>query len=334
MGRIHAFLVIFSALGLIAASTHYSLADIPLKGSFLATKECPAFQSFRKGTDPGGVKIESGLSYPLLAKNAPNATHYRIQIESASPPERWVSADCGIPKEENVGSQTPATTENSSTETQTRFVISLGWEPGFCESHETKSECARETSDDFDATHFVLHGLWPQPRRREYCNVPQELIEADKRGNWQALPSVDLSKETREHLALVMPGTRSLLERHEWIRHGTCYGGDAETYFHQALSLVDAVNGSPVQSLFASNVGREISISAIKDAFNSAFGSGAGDRVRLACKRNGSRLLITEITIGLGARPDGATPFADLIKTSSPTDPGCPAGIVDSVGYQ
>jgi ribonuclease T2 len=336
MRKITAFVAIFSAAtGLISASTHLSLAEVPLSGSFLATKECPAFQSFRKGTNPGGVKIESGHSYPLLAKNAPNATHYRVRIESASPPERWVSADCGIYKEENVGSQTPETAGDSSPEMQTRYVLSVGWEPGFCESHANKSECESERSDAFDATHFTLHGLWPQPRRREYCDVPQELIEADRRGNWQALPTVDLSKETRDHLAVVMPGTRSLLDRHEWIRHGTCYGGDAETYFRQAMSLVDAVNSSPIQSLFASNVGREISMGAIKDAFNLAFGAGAGDRIRLACKRDGSRRLITEITIGLGARPDGgAAQLTDLIKTSSPTDSGCPGGIVDPVGYQ
>lgn len=52
----------------------------------------------------------------------------------------------------------------------------------------------------------------------------------------------------------------------------------------------------------------QLLIGAIKDAFNSAFGAGAGDRVRLSCKRDGSRQLITEITIGLGARPDGGYP--------------------------
>lgn len=317
--------------GFITASIHGSCAEVTLKGSLLATKECPAFQAFRKGTNPGEVKIEAGHSYPLLAKNAPNATHYRVRIESAAPPERWISADCGIPKVDSQGAEIPG---GPSTEKQTRFVLSLGWEPGFCESHSNKSECSSEKSDGYDATHFVLHGLWPQPRRREYCNVSQELIEADKKGNWHALPSVDLSKEIREHLAVVMPGTRSLLDRHEWIRHGTCYGADPETYFNQALSLVDAINTSAVQSLFAANVGREISISAIKDAFNSAFGPGAGNRVRLACKRDRSRLLITEITIGLGARPDGNIPLADLIKASSSTDPGCPGGVVDPVGYQ
>jgi ribonuclease T2 len=189
----------------------------------------------------------------------------------------------------STGFETADLTDGASTEKHTQLVLSLGWEPGFCESHSNKSECASERSDGYDATHFALHGLWPQPRRREYCNVSQELIEADKKGNWQALPSVDLTKETREQLAIVMPGTRSFLDRHEWVRHGTCYGADPEAYFNQALSLVDAINASAVQSLFAANVGREISISAIKDALNSAFGPGAGDRVRLACRTCGGR---------------------------------------------
>ena len=218
------------------ALSHGSLADVAMNGSFLASADCPAFQSFRKGTNPGGVKIEVGHSYQLLAKNAPNATHYRIRIDGATPPERWVSLSCGSVKENtNIGAQGSGAAADTTSEKQTQFVLSLGWEPGFCESHDKKSECASETSDRFDANHFVLHGLWPQPRRREYCNVGQDLIDEDKRGDWQALPSVTLSTETREHLAVVMPGTRSLLDRHEWIRHGTCYGSDAETYFRLAL---------------------------------------------------------------------------------------------------
>ena len=334
MRKVPPLLAVFSAAAGLIASTNLSLADISLNGSFLATKECPAFQSFRKETNPGGVKIESGHSYPLLAKNASNATHYRVRIESASPPERWVSADCGTTRKEKVRSTGKASRRNTSMQQQTRFVLALSWQPGFCETHPMKSECANETSDDFEATHFTLHGLWPQPRRREYCHVPANLIEADERGDWRALPSVKLNKDTREHLAIVMPGTRSFLERHEWIRHGTCYGSDAETYFQHALSLVDAINSSPVQSFFASNIGREISIRTIKDLFNAAFEAGAGDRIRLACKREGSRQLITEITIGLGTHPDGTTPLSDLIKTARPTDPGCPSGIIDPVGFQ
>ena len=322
--------------GWIVASAHVSLADVAVRGSFLATKDCPAFQSFRKATNPGGVRTEAGHSYPLLAKNAPHATHYRVRIEGAAPPERWVSVTCGNYREETANSGLRNSRAGGSTSGGQRaeLVLSISWEPAFCESHDNKSECASETLDRFDASHFTLHGLWPQPRRREYCNVSQSLIDADKKGDWQALPSVDLVAETRARLAIAMPGTQSFLERHEWIRHGTCYGGDAETYFSEALSLIDVVNSSAVQALFAANVGQEITVAAVKGAFDTAFGTGAGERVRLACKRDGSRRLITEITIGLGAWPDGNNTLADLIKASSTTDPGCPGGTVDPVGHQ
>src|SRR5262249_19896824 len=219
-------------------STQLSLADVSLKGSFLVNKECLAFQSFRKRHQSRWSKSRVWSLLPTVGKERPIATHYRVRIENASPPERWVSADCGFLQEEKPGSQGSESPSDISTENETQFVLSLSWEPGFCESHNSKAECANEGTSDFNTTHFTLHGLWPQPRRREYCNVAEELIEADKRGNWQALPNIDLTTETRDRLAVAMPGIRSLLERHEWIRHGTCYGGDAETYFRQALSLV------------------------------------------------------------------------------------------------
>ena len=52
-----------AAAGWLAASTG-ALADVAMSGSFLATKDCPAFQSFRKATNPGGIKIVAG---PLLS---------------------------------------------------------------------------------------------------------------------------------------------------------------------------------------------------------------------------------------------------------------------------
>ena len=317
--------------GWLAASTG-ALADVAMSGSFLATKDCPAFQSFRKATNPGGIKIVAGHSYPLLAKNAPEASHYRLRIEGAEPTERWVSVDCGSYNDQEASENLP---NSGASGGPAEAVLSLGWEPGFCEGHPGKAECANQTLDHFDATHFTLHGLWPQPRRREYCNVSQALIDTDRKRNWQALPEVDLDAATRARLVIAMPGTQSFLDRHEWIRHGTCYGrGDPETYFQQALSLLDEVNGSAVQTLFASNIGKEITVGEVRTTFDAAFGSGAGERVRLSCKRDGSRRLITEITVGLVARQGDTNKLADLIKASAATDPGCPSGIIDPVGFQ
>ena len=327
-----------AAAGWVAISACGASADVAASGSFVATKDCPAFQSFRKGTNPGGVKIEIGHSYPLLAKNASNVTHYRIRIDGASPPERWVSVDCGSYTNEGAndgGSHSSPVGNRSAGEHRAEAILSLSWEPAFCEGHANKRECGSATPGGFDATHFTLHGLWPQPRRKQYCNVSQALINADEKGDWQALPEVSLSTETRTRLDVVMPGTQSFLDRHEWIKHGTCYNGsDADTYFREAVSLIDEVNRSAVQALVAANVGQEITASAVRHAFDVAFGAGAGDRIRLSCQRDGSRRLITEITIGLVRVPGDTNSLAELMRASAPTDPGCPGGIIDPVGYQ
>lgn len=335
-----AILRIARALAVVAAwvavSAYGASADVAVSGSFLATKDCPAFQSFRKATNPGGVKIKAGQSYPLLAKNAPDATHYRVRIDGAAPPERWVSVDCGSYKDEGAnGLQSPRAGSGPSGSRPAEVILTLGWEPAFCEGHANKRECVSETFNSFDATHLTLHGLWPQPRRKEYCNVSQALIDTDEKGDWQALPEVALSTETRTRLVIAMPGTQSFLDRHEWIKHGTCYNGrDAETYFREALSLVDEVNRSAVQALFAANVGQEMTVAAVRHAFDVAFGAGAGDRIRLACQRDGSRRLITEITIGLVIRSSDSNTLAELVNASTATDPGCPGGIIDPVGHR
>lgn len=322
--------------GWFVASAHGASADVAMSGSFVATKNCPAFQSFRKVTNPGDIKIVAGHSYRLLAKNAPQPSHYRIRVEGAEPAERWVSVDCGNYNDQPAsGDLQNSGASSGSSGRPAEAILSLGWEPGFCEGHAGKAECADQTLDHFDATHFTLHGLWPQPRRREYCNVSHALIDTDRKHDWQELPEVDLDAATRTQLLTAMPGTQSFLDRHEWIRHGTCYGrGDSETYFQEALSLLDEVNGSAVQALFAANIGKEISLGEVRTAFDAAFGSGAGDRVRLSCKRDGSRRLITEVTIGLVAQPGDSNKLADLIKGSAATDPGCRSGIIDPVGFQ
>ena len=40
----------------------------------------------------------------------------------------------------------------------------------------------------------------------------------------------ELTEATRADLDLVMPGTQSDLERHEWFKHGTCYSDTPEEF--------------------------------------------------------------------------------------------------------
>jgi ribonuclease T2 len=213
-------------------------------------------------------------------------------------------------------------------------ILALSWQPAFCEKRPDKTECKAQTVEAYEASNFALHGLWPQPRRNVYCAVRDDVIAADEEGEWFSLPETDLSPETKAALDRVMPGTRSLLDRHEWIKHGTCYGSDAEQYYKDSIRLTQAVNASPVGALMASRVGKRISTAELRAAFDEALGEGAGLRVRVNCERDGGRLLISEITIGLKGDIAGGATLRELVMAAPPTSQGCPGGIVDPVGRQ
>jgi ribonuclease T2 len=216
-----------------------------------------------------------------------------------------------------------------------QYVLAISWQPAFCEGKPRLPECRSQTEDRFDASSFTLHGLWPQPRARAYCGVGEQDIRLDKKRRWHDLPWQRLDNSTWARLQEVMPGTRSGLHKHEWIKHGTCYDGSGQQdYFADSLLVMDALNNSAVQSLFASRIGQEISGDEIRSAFDKSFGAGAGDRVRISCKNDHGRRLIVELTIGLSGTINPGTRMADLIAASSLTDPGCPSGVVDPVGLQ
>ncbi|MEX6506598.1 ribonuclease [Jiella sp. M17.18] len=214
------------------------------------------------------------------------------------------------------------------------LLLAISWEPAFCETHSGKPECRAETASSFEATHFSLHGLWPQPRGVEYCGVSAANKAADRAGRWDQLPEPQLDPEVKAKLDRVMPGTQSLLERHEWLRHGTCYGTSANEYFSDAIAALAAINASPVGALFAGALERPLTSDKIRGAFDQAFGQGAGARVRIACDKDGSRRLIGELTIGLVGEITPTPDMQKLIMAAKPTSPGCTDGIVDAVGLQ
>jgi ribonuclease T2 len=168
----------------------------------------------------------------------------------------------------------------------------------------------------------------------DYCRVSGALQILDGERKWDELPAPKLSAETRTALEVAMPGTQSFLDRHEWVKHGTCYETNAEEYFTDSLAMLEAVNSSSVRDLFAGSVGSELTQEAIRAAFDAAFGPGAGERVRVACQRDGDRRIITELTIGLTGDIGASHQFAERLMDARPTDGGCDAGIVDPVGFQ
>jgi ribonuclease T2 len=314
---------------LLLATALTAQAEVPLDGSFLAQRACPALQSISRQTNPGDIGIKPGVTYHVIAANKVEATHYWIVVPGAQPDRRWVAVECGSLN----GAQSDSTQPQASGP-KPRYTLAVSWQPAFCEAHDRTPECRSQTSGRFDASHFSLHGLWPEPIDNAYCDVPAAQVRDDKSGYWEDLPPVILGADIRSALDRVMPGTRSQLERHEWTKHGTCYGTTQEQYFTDAVALMGALNGSGVANLFAANIGRQLSQRQIRSAFDAAFGSGIGQRVSMDCERDGDRFLISELTISLVGPITADADLASLAAAARPTDGGCTIGTVDPAGLQ
>ena len=306
-------------------------AEVPLTGTFTASQSCPAYQSINRQTNPGTVTTSPGTAYTLVAGNKQPPTHFSIVIPNAQPERRWVAITCGTT---GTASQTTKPTATTPTYRGTQYVLAVNWQPAFCELSPRKTECRNQRANSFEASNFTLHGLWPQPRSNEYCDVSPRNRFASEDGRWRDLPQLDLPLTLRRELDQIMPGSQSALDRYEWTKHGTCYGTDARTYYADALDLMEALNTSEVADLFASNIGKRLTLTQIRDSFDAAFGSGAGQRVEVSCTEDGNRTLITELTINLTGTIDGPDSLASLIAAASPTDSDCRSGQVDAVGLR
>lgn len=290
----------------------------------IAERDCPATVSTKRDDNPGKIRLVPGAPYQVVGSNKSEATHYELRIEGASPSQRWVAVDCGrLDGGESTTGEPPRSRSMDG-----QFVLAASWQPAFCERRPGTRECRGQTDARLDARQFSLHGLWPQPIGNEYCNVAAADRNRSESGDWGRLPTLDLSPAIRQALQQQMPGYLSQLHRHEWVKHGTCYGAGADRYFGHALALLDQLNRSEVRVLFEENIGKRIRAEQVRHAFDRAFGRGAGDRVRLVCDDG----LISEVRIGLKGPIAGDSGLADLIREAPPRSVRCRGGWVDRAG--
>ena len=315
-----------------------SQADSVLE-TLIAERDCPATVAIRRPDNPGGVRLAPGERYRVIGRNKSEATHYQLRIDGIQPSDRWVAVDCGRlesgsdPGESESaleGHPVPATRATArAISMEGQYVLAASWQPAFCERRDRTPECRTQSPERPDARRFSLHGLWPQPIGNAYCGVTDRERDLSESGDWRRLPPLDLDGATREGLAQRMPGTLSYLDRHQWTKHGTCYGTDADTYFAHAMVLLDQLNRSAVQGLFESNIGQRLRASQVRQAFDRDFGGGAGERVRLVCDDQG---LITELRIGLKGTIGPDLSLGELIRAAPTRSVGCRGGWVDRAG--
>ncbi|MBU0946551.1 MAG: ribonuclease T2 [Proteobacteria bacterium] len=329
-------LVVTIILGLSCLFSGQAMAEIRLDGYFIARDTCEAVHSFRNYSNPGAIRLTVDSAYELLAKNKAEASHYRIRVKNASPSERWVSVDCGIAltdcREQGVvvTPVPPVDPDEPPTPVQgPSYLLAMSWQPAFCQTHQQKIECQTQTVDRYDASHFTLHGLWPQPQNNIYCSVSNNQKRLDERKMWDQLPALAITEETYGNLIETMPGVASYLHRHEWIKHGTCYSTTPEEYFKESIMLADQLNTSVLRDYFVANIGKNVEVSEIRAKFDEAFGEGASSKLKVHCADG----MISELWINLTGEVENHTPLSSLLENAEQAAAGCQNGIIDPVGF-
>ncbi|CAG7857382.1 hypothetical protein MCAMS1_02181 [biofilm metagenome] len=300
-------------------------ANEPLQGCFTAEEECPAFVSIKKQSNPGKVMVQPGDDYRVTGQNKPAPTYYLIQVEGVVSPKRWVSVSCGKINPECAGA-TPAPDDGNAAKD---YLLAVSWQAAFCQTHQEKAECKSQSPDRFDAANLSLHGLWPQPQNNAYCGVSDTVKAIDRNKRWHLLPETMVSADTRTDMEKLMPGVASHLDRHEWIKHGTCYLSTPDEYFSESLMLIEQINNSAVRELFANNIGQNITAEEIRDKFDEAFGDGTGAKVNIKCTGK----LITELWVNLKGEITSNSTLADLMKAAPSAGSSCREGKVDPAGF-
>ena len=302
---------------------------------FEASDSCPAYQSFRKKTNPKNIHLEKGKKYQVLETHS-KANYYRIKIDGIKKSARWVSGQCG----NSVASCSVNTVDEKNARDKRKpsrkkageYLLALSWEPSFCEARPRKKECRSLTKNRYDASHLSLHGLWPQPRNNAYCDVSSTDKGIDRNKKWHLLAPVKLSTDTIKKLAFVMPGYASNLHRHEWVKHGTCYGTSADRYYQHAIALTLQVNQSKVGDLLVDNIGKRVSLKQVRKAFDESFGRGTGKKVDLRCDRKGR---ISELWINLSGdvieKEAADLDISSLLKPALNAGFTCKEGVLDAV---
>ncbi|MEL4421180.1 ribonuclease T [Shewanella algae] len=278
----------------------------PFSGELLIDKACPLFQSKNKGTNPGQLYSSPGQRLVIVERLGQDTpSWFRVKTSAVQSPLRWIAADCGQLQAGALPTEPQTQNACNLADKYDSHLLALSWQNAFCESRgSSKAECRSQSADRFDASHFSLHGLWPNKRScgisYGYCGKVKH-----KPDNFCDYPAIELSEALSQRLGRVMPSHAygSCLERHEWWKHGICRDESAEAYFSLALRLTTEVNqATPLLNLLQQNIGAKIATASLRQAFQQSFGPESNHKLSLKCHQG----MLTEIQLSLPAKIDNS----------------------------
>lgn len=265
---------------------------VSIHGSFEASQSCDAYLSIKQKNNPDQAEVQAGQQYELIEINKPNDPNwYRLKLSSAKPSERWVASNCGKAHYQQASASPVTSTSGNPAQCHTSdkidsYVFAVSWQAAFCETHQGKPECRIHAPDSFQASHFTLHGLWPN---QSSCGTNYGFCGAvTQQKNFCDYQPVPMNADTQKSLAIVMPSVAagSCLDRHEWYKHGSCQTRPADQYFDTAMNLLKQFNDSGIADFIAANVGKDMDIEAFLQKIDEKLGDGAHLRMKIGCDKN------------------------------------------------
>ncbi len=296
-------------IGLSLSGVCFAKTTPIYEGMFKADHTCPAYNSYKKKTNPGNVQLIVGEEYKVTEEmKTDKEIAYRIKHSGWKPKERWVSSTCGTTK--NLKKQKECTTVADSANIN---VLALSWQPAFCETKQTK-ECENTNPSQYHANNFVLHGYWPgitscngfKYTYYQYCGntTPQ---------NWEDYPELSLKETTRKDLRIVMPASGfGYLHRHEYFKHGTCQTQwNQDQYYVESMRLTREFNSSSFAEHIRNNIGKSVHKTKLEALLDTEFGEGAHNKVKLQCSKKKD---LIDVYIQLPAVVESNTTLSSLLQ--------------------
>jgi len=150
------------------------------------------------------------------------------------------------------------------------YLLTLSWAPEFCHGHGDSPECQGKHFG------FVVHGLWPQ-----YTS-----------GGWPQTCSTAPGLADPSTMTDIMPDPS--LVAHEWAKHGTCSGLDADDYFKTVRQAFTSIH---VPAKF-SGTSQQLLIAPadVKDAFVEANPQLRAQDMTVSCGNN----YLTAVSVCMG----------------------------------
>lgn len=209
-------------------------------------------------------------------------------------------------------SEQPAPTSAS-----TSSVLVLTWAPSLCRVETSASGCRSGRVGRLGSS-FLLHGLWPQPRSQQYCDVP-------KKAGARERPPLNLPPDLSQRLQTLMSDS-AVMAPHEWYAHGTCSDVTPTEYFGIATALADQAI-AVLDPVFDRAAGRQLTARSVRDAVDAQAGPGAGGRVALVCRgAQGSEPVVYEVRLSLppvSQLRSAAPSLPRALSAGPPIPPGC-----------